>query len=305
MGDRRFALPPLPYEDWADTKDTIHRFAQIVGKIRLRAQPFRNHWWHATLRPTVRGLTTGPIPHAGGAFSLELDFVGHRLHMATSDGGAAEASLLVPSIAAFYAQTMAGLRGLGVDPAIWPVPFDLKPAVPFPDDVDSCAYDPDAARRWWRVVLWTDGVFETFAGRFGGKTSPVQFFWHSFDLAYTRFSGRAAPPMPEADPVTREAYSGEVVSFGWWPGDARVAYPAFYSYTAPEPPGLTARPLLPAAAFWHDTGRGSQALLPYDAVREAADPAGDVLAFLQSAYDAGADEAGWDRAALDREPRPA
>jgi hypothetical protein len=302
--DRSLILPPLPYEAWADTKQSIHRFAQIVGKVRLGAQPFRNHWWHATLRPTVRGLTTGPIPRDEGAFSLELDFLDHTLRLATSEGDTAEVSLLGQSIASFYDQTMAGLRGMGIDASIYPVPFDLKPPTPFPADADECAYDPDAARRWWRIVLWSEGVFQRFAGRFQGKTSPVQVFWHSFDLAYTRFSGKAAPPMPEADPVTREAYAQEVVSFGWWPGDARVPYPAFYSYTAPEPAGLTDRPLNPAAALWFDTGRGSQALLPYEAVREAADPTGDVLAFLQSAYDAGADLAGWDRAALDREPRP-
>lgn len=297
-------LPALPLDEWAATKDTLHRYAQIVGKIRLGAQPFRNHWWHATLRPTVRGLTTGPIPHAGGAFSLDLDVLGHQLHLATSEGGTATVPLAGQSIASFHRQTIDGLARLGVAVAIHAVPYELEPTTPFPDDTDPCAYDPDAARRWWRIVLWCEGVFQQFASRFRGKTSPVHFFWHSFDLAHTRFSGRSAPPMPEADPVTREAYSHEVISFGWWPGDARTPFPAFYAYAAPEPAALADRPLAPAAAYWQDTGRGHLAILPWDAVRTAADPAADALAFLQSVYDAGADAAGWDRAALDRAPGP-
>ncbi len=297
-------LPALPLDEWAPTKDTIHRYAQIVGKIRLGAQPFRNHWWHATVRPTVHGLTTGPIPYAGGAFSLEFDFLDHRLLLATSAGGTATVPLVGQSIASFYRQTIDGLARLGVEVAIYPVPYDLKPDTPFPDDDPPCPYDPEAVRRWWRVVLWCEGVFQRFAGRFQGKTSPVQFFWHSFDLAHTRFSGREAPPMPDADPVTREAYSHEVISFGWWAGDARTPFPAFYAYAAPEPDGLAERLLTPNAAYWQDAGSSHLAILPWDAVREAADPAAEALAFLQSAYDAAADAAGWDRTALDRDPPP-
>lgn len=294
-------LPPLPLDPWAATKDTLHRFTQIIGKIRLGTAPFRNHWWHAALYPSVRGLSTGPIPHEGSAFALEFDFLQHRLRLATSDGGERNVDLVGQTVARFYNETIAGLVALGVTVAIYPVPYEIEPADPFPADDHPCVYAPDAVRRWWRILLWTDGVFQEFAGRFVGKASPIHFFWHSFDLAYTRFSGRRAPAMPDADPVTREAYSHEVISFGFWPGDARTPYPAFYSYTAPEPESLTAQPLAPAAAFWQDTGRGHLALLPYDDLRQAADPHSDLLAFLESTYQAGVRAAGWDAAALDHE----
>lgn len=292
----RVDLPPLPLAEWAETKDTLHRFTQIVGKIRLGAAPKRNHWWHAALYPSVRGLTTGPIPFGALAFSLEFDFVQHRLRLATSDGGERSVPLVGQTVAGFYAATIGGLGELGVEVAIWPVPFDLQPAEPFPAHDAACVYDPGAAHRWWRILLWSDGVFQAFAGRFTGKASPIHFFWHSFDLAYTRFSGRRAPEIPGADPVTKEAYSHEVISFGWWPGDKRVGYPAYYAYAAPEPGDLTARPLAPAAAFWNDTGRGHLAILGYDEARAAADPAAAVLAFLESAYRAGAATAEWDPA---------
>ena len=298
------ALPALPLEEWEETKETLHRFVQVVGKVRLAASPPRNHWWHASLAVTARGLSTGPMPHAGGTFAIDFDFVDHRATVASSVGTVESFPLEDGlSVARFYDALFARLRLLGIEAAIRPVPFALTPAVPFPEDTGHAAYDRAYANRWWRLIAWTAPVFEAFAGRFTGKTSPVHLFWHSFDLAVTRFSGRRAPEQAGVDPVNREAYSHEVISFGFWPGDARLRFPAFYSYTAPEPPGLTDQPLRPAAASWSDTGRGSLALLPYDALRGEPAPREALLAFLESAYQAGAQAAGWDRAEFATGPK--
>jgi hypothetical protein len=290
----------LPLEDWEDTKRTLHLWTQIVGKVRMASSPPRNHWWHATLYVDVRGLTTRLIHTADGrGFSIDFDFVDHRLVVRTTDG-AVESFELVDglSVAAFDEQLHAVLARLGVDVAIRESPFGVPMTTPFPDDREHASYDRDAVARWWRVLDWTSTVFEEFAGWSCAKTSPVHLFWHSFDLAVTRFSGRRAPALPEADPVTQEAYTHEVVSFGFWAGDDNVREPTYYSYTAPEPAGLREQPLRPDEAAWVEQGSGSLALLRYEVVRASTDSRQTLLAFLESAYEAGAAAAGWDVADL-------
>lgn len=294
------AFPPLPLEAWRPTKETLHRWAQVVGKIRLAAAPPRNHWGHAPLYLSTRGLTTRPMPApaAGDArtFGLDFDFIDHRLLVMT-DAGERDGFGLADglSVGDFHRRLVAILGGLGLEVDFRAVPFDLQPPTPFAEDSEHAAYDPVFARRWWLILSRMAPVFETFAGRFNGKTSPVHLFWHTLDLAVTRFSGRRAPAPDAVDPVTREAYSHEVISFGFWAGDDRVPAPAFYAYAAPEPPALTGEPLSPTAAVWDDTGRGHLALLSYDAMRTAPDPRAALLEFFESAYEAGARSAGWDR----------
>lgn len=302
-GAAEAAFPPLPLREWRPTKETLHRWVQVVGKIRLAAAPPRNHWWHAPLYLSTRGLTTGPMPAPtqgdDRTFALDFDFLDHRLLVATNagerDGFGLEDGL---SVAGFHRRLVAILGALGLEVEIRPVPFDLRPPTPFAEDIGHAAYDPGFAHRWWLILSRIAPVFETFAGRFTGKTSPVHLFWHSFDLAVTRFSGRRAPDLGAVDPVTRAAYSHEVISFGFWAGDDRVPAPAFYSYTAPEPTGLTDEPLRPDAALWDDTGRGYQALLLYEEMRTTPDPRAALLDFFESAYQAGARTAGWDQAEL-------
>ena len=293
-------LPPLPLAEWEQTKDTLHLWLQIVGKVRLASTAPRNHWWHVPLYLDVRGLTTRRLQARGGvSFEIGFDFIDHRLVVATSDG-AFESFALADglSVAEFDKRLHAMLERLGIDVAIRETPFGVPMTTPFPDDHDHAAYDPDAVVRFWRILDWTDEVFEEFAGWYCGKTSPVHLFWHSFDLAVTRFGGRRAPALATADAVTREAYSHEVVSFGFWAGDQKVREPAYYSYAAPEPAGLREQPLRPEQAGWIEQGASSLALLPFEAVREAADPRATLLAFLESAYQAGATALGWDRAEL-------
>ena len=247
-----------------------------------------------------RGLTTRPMPSQDGTcFEIAFDLLDHRLVVATSRGEVESFELADGfSVAEFDRTLHETLARLGVDVAIRESPFGVPMTTPFPDDREHASYDRDAVERFWRILVWTNGVFEEFAGWFCGKTSPVQLFWHSFDLAVTRFNGRRAPEMPTADAVTREAYSHEVISFGFWAGDPKVREPSYYSYTAPEPPGLPQQPLRPEDARWSDLGSSSLALLPYESVRVADDPRTALLAFLQSAYEAGARTAGWDEAAL-------
>jgi Family of unknown function (DUF5996) len=293
-------LPPLPLESWEATKDTLHLWAQIVGKVRMASSPPRNHWWHATLYVDVRGLTTRRMHSPGGvAFEIDFDFVDHRVVVRT-DAGAIESFELRDglSVAGFDEELHATLSRLGVDVDIRETPFGVPMTTPFPSDAEHAAYDRDAVERFWRILDWTDSVFEEFAGWFCGKTSPVQLFWHSFDLALARFGGGRAPALPDADAVTQEAYSHEVIAFGFWAGDERVRAPTFYSYTAPEPPGLRETRLLPSGARWLEQGAGSLAVLPYELVRSSASPKRTLLAFLESAYQAGARLAGWDRAEL-------
>ena len=288
------AWPALPYEDWRPTKETLHRYAQIVGKVRMALVPPRNHWWHVTLYVSARGLTTGPMPAGDRTAEIELDLIAHRVHVRTSDGRDESFALADPlPSATFYERLFAALHAAGVEVRIRAVPFDLGDSPPFAQDTVHERYDADAVERWWQVLLATERALAAFASGFTGKASPTHLFWHSFDLAHARFSGRRAPAIPGADPVTAEAYSHELIAFGWWPGDERrTPYPAFYSYTAPEPDGLRDAPL-PAGAEWQDSGGGSLAVLPYDAVRAAPDPAAALLAFFEAAYRAGADAAGW------------
>jgi Family of unknown function (DUF5996) len=294
------SLPPLPLEGWEPTKTTLHLWAQIVGKIRLASTAPRNHWWHVPLYVDVRGLTTRRMHSPDGVtFQIDFDFVEHRLVVRTSDGVVESFELHDGlSVADFDEELHATLERLGIDVAIHESPFGVPVTTPFPADREHAAYDADAVERFWRILDWTDGVFEEFAGWYCGKTSPVHLFWHSLDLAVTRFGGRRAPDRPDADPVTREAYTHEVVSFGFWAGDAQLREPSYYAYAAPEPDGLRERPLRPDEARWTPFGAGSLALLPYEAVRTAADPKAVLLSFLESAYEAGAGALGWDVADL-------
>lgn len=294
-------LPELPLTEWEETKTTLHLWAQIVGKIRMASTAPRNHWWHVPLYLDVRGLTTRRM-HAkdGVTFQIDFDFIDHRLVVSTN-AGAVESFELVDglSVAEFDADLHEVLTAHGIDVAIRESPFGVPMTTPFPDDREHTAYDRDAVERFWRILDWTDQIFEEFSGWSCAKTSPVHLFWHSFDLAVTRFDGHAAPLLPDADPVTREAYSHKVVSFGFWAGDRNVREPTYYAYAAPEPVGLRDQPLLPADAFWNAQSGGSLALLRYEAVRVAADPRAVLLAFLETAYQAGARASGWDRMSLE------
>jgi hypothetical protein len=286
-------MPPLPelhLADWRPTKDTLHLYCQIVGKVRLATTAPRNQWWNVPLYVDVRGLTTRRLHHDDSTFDVAFDFVDNALVVRVADGRTRSFSL-GSSVARFDRRLHETLRGLEVDVEIRETPFGLPIHTPFPQDEEHAAWELDAVRRHHRILDWTDAVFEEFSGWFNGKTSPVHMFWHSFDLAVTRFSGRPAPPQ-QGDAVEREAYSQEVISFGFWPGDDNVPDASYYSYTAPEPAGLREEPL--AVGDWAASGGGSLALLAYEDVRTAADPKQTLLAFLQSAYEAGARTAGWD-----------
>ena len=297
------ALPELPLEAWEDTKTTLHLWSQIVGKVRLASTAPRNHWWNVTLYVDIRGLTTRRMHASNGVvFQIDFDFVDHRLVVRTNRGDAESFGLVDGlSVAAFDEHLHATLARLGVDVAIRETPFGVPVTTSFTADREHAAYDAHAVERFWRILDWTDGVFEEFAGRYCGKTSPVHIFWHSFDLAVARFSGKRAPE-PPLDAVNREAYSHELIPFGFWAGDQVVREPTYYSYTSPEPDGLRETPLAPDEARWADMYGGLLAVLPYEAVRTADDPRATLLAFLEGAYQAGARAAGWDREALAWEP---
>jgi len=308
MSDETETLPQLALEDWEPTKDTLHLYAQIVGKIRLASTPLANHWWNVPLYVTVRGLTTRRMRHNGVSFEIDFDFLDHQLIVRT-DRGARERLLLVDglSVAAFSRELFALLATRGIRPEIRALPFGVPMTTPFRDDEEHASYDAAMVERFWRVLSFADWVFNEFAGWYCGKQSPVHVFWHSFDLAVTRFSCRRAPVSESADPVSREAYSHEVISFGFWAGDKTVRHPAFYSYTAPEPAGLMEEPLRPPGAHWaRPYGSSTFATLDYDDVRGSADPRRALLEFLQSAYEAGARRAGWDTEAFasSSAPRP-
>jgi len=271
----------------------------VVGKLRLATTPLRNQWWNVPLYVDVRGLTTRRMRHRGVSFGIDFDFLDHELRVRTDRGDVKTLPLRDGlSVAQFHDGLVAMLADVGVELAIRAEPFGVPMTTPFADDHEHAAYDADAVERWWRIAAWSDWVLEGFAAWFCGKTSPVHLFWHSFDLALTRFSGRRAPPLPDADPVTREAYGEEVISFGFWAGDDQMTEPAYYSYTAPEPAALTHHPLAPEQARWVEAGPGHLAVLRYDDVRAAAAPHEALLRFLQSAYDAGTAAAGWDADAL-------
>lgn len=294
-------FPALPLESWRATKETLHRFAQIIGKLRLAGSVRRNHWWHVPFHVTGDGMTTrpmGPMP-GGEVLTIDFDFVAHRLVVRTLSGRRASFPLAGQSVAGFYRELTRTLDhlGIGMRPE-HPHPFDLEDGHRrFEADTEHAAYDAVAVGRYWHILTQVTLVLEEFAAGYAGKTSPVHHFWHTFDIAVTRFSERVVEQPASVDPVTREAYSREVISSGFWFGDdTTFPEPAFYSYTAPEPAGLGRMPLQPAAARWLPANGGHLALLPYDDIRSGQTPRGDVLRFLESAYRAGADLAGWDRA---------
>ncbi|MDQ3803628.1 MAG: DUF5996 family protein [Acidobacteriota bacterium] len=294
----RAAWPGLPLEEWKDTLATLHMWTQVVGKVRLAQTPLVNHWWNVPLYVTPRGLATSAVPYGPRSFEIAFDFIEHELVVEDSDGRVERLALAPRTVAEFYREVMAALGRLDIGVKIWATPVEIPDPVPFEQDTRHASYDPVYAERFWRVLLGAGKVFEEFRGRFVGKCSPVHFFWGSFDLAVTRFSGRRAPEREGADSITREAYSHECISHGFWPGGGAVPGAAFYSYTAPEPPGLAARPVRPAGAFYSQEMK--EFLLMYDDVRAAESPEASLMEFLQSTYEAGADLAGWDRAALER-----
>ena len=294
--------PSLPFAEWRETCATLHRWTQVVGKIRLAQAPLINHWWQVPLYVTSRGLTTSPIPYGARSFQIDFDFIAHRLVIRTSDGRAEGLALRPLSVADFHGEVIERLKALGIEVRIWTTPVEIPDPIPFEQDRQHGAYDADYANRFWRILVQADRVLTAFRARFIGKASPVHFFWGSFDLAVTRFSGRRAPLHPGApnvaDLVTREAYSHEVSSCGFWPGGAGFEQPMFYSYAYAEPAGFKDTPVRPAAASY--AREMGEFILPYDAVRQAAAPDETLLDFLQSTYEAAATLAHWDRAALER-----
>lgn len=293
--------PDIAYADWRETAAALQLWTQIVGKVRLALTPWVNHGWQVPLYVSARGLTTSPIPFGAGILEIEFDFIAHQLGARTSRGGQAGFPLEPRAVADFYHRVMGLLHGLGVQVAVNEMPNEVADPIRFSQDVTHRSYDAPAAHRFWQALVQVDRVFRLFRTGFLGKVSPVHFFWGSFDLAVTRFSGRRAPRHPGGipglpDSVTREAYSHEVSSAGFWPGSEAYPHPAFYSYAYPEPPGFRARPVPGGALF--DTALG-EFVLPYDTVRAAADPDALLLDFMSSTYAAAADCGGWDRAALE------
>ena len=295
--------PNLPYADWRDTCATLHLWTQIVGKVRMAYASPVNHWWHVPLYVSCCGLTTSPIPCRGRHFHIEFDFIGHRLVIATSEGKAEVIALVPRTVADFHAEFMDRLRALDLATRIWTMPVEISNPIPFENDRTHAAYDRDAAQRFWQILAQAARIFTAFRGGFLGKASPVHFFWGSFDLAVTRFSGRIAPLHPGApnvaDSITREAYSHEVSSCGFWPGGPGMEQPIFYSYAYPAPAGFANWLVRPAGAFWsRDVG---EFILPYDVVRTSGDPDRTLSEFLNSTYEGAATLAGWDRAGLERQ----
>ncbi|MFI5242136.1 MAG: DUF5996 family protein [Gemmatimonadales bacterium] len=299
------AWPPLPLAEWQDTRDTLHMWTQIVGKTRLALAPMVNHWWNVPLYVSARGLTTSRMPYETSGVSVEFDFIDHTLVARRDDGRTWTMALGPRSVADFYRSYMSGLRSIGIDVRIWPVPVELASPIPFAEDETHASYDAEAVQRFWRALAQADRVLQIFRGRFVGKSSPVHFFWGSFDLACTRFNGALAPRHPGGVPgfpdwAVREAYSHSCISAGWWPGTpgGPVAEPAFYAYAYPEPEGCPTAPIRPAAGNYN--AQMHEWVLRYDAVRNSTDPDGDTLDFFQSTYEAAANLAGWNRAALER-----
>ncbi len=296
--------PALDYDAWKDSCATLHLWTQIVGKIRLAHAPLLNHWWQVPLYVTARGLTTSAMPHRGRTFQIDFDFIDHCLRIDVSDGRRDSFALYPRPVAEFYSEITGRLRGLDLETRLWPMPVEIADPIRFDADRIHTAYDPERVNRFWRALVQIDQIFAAFRARFIGKASPVHFFWGSFDLAVTRFSGRRAPVHPGApnipDFITREAYSHEVSSCGFWPGNGGFGQPAFYSYAYPEPAGFAdAAVATPGAFYSTDLG---EFILPYDAVREAPDPCDVLLDFLESTYAAAADLGKWDRPVLERSP---
>ncbi len=290
--------PALPLSSWNDTRATLHMWTQMVGKVRLALTPLVNHWWNVPLYVSSRGLTTSQMPYGDRAFELWFDFIDHQLVLQSSDGLRKALPLAPRSVADFYQQFMDMLRSAGFDIKIWKMPVEIPDPIPFDQDRVHASYDPESARKFWRILLSVQQVLDEFRSRFLGKCSPVHFFWGSFDLAVTRFSGRRAPERPGADSITREAYSHEVSSVGFWPGSGKITDPAFYSYAAPAPPGFENARALPSAA--HYDAQLSEFILMYDDVRKAPSPSAALLDFCQSTYEAAANLTPWDRKALER-----
>ena len=289
--------PELPLAAWQDTYATLHMWTQIAGKVRLALSPRVNHWWEVPLYVNSRGLTTSAIPYGDGNFEVQFDFIDHKLILQTSWGSSKTLPLKPQSVADFHAAFMSALQSLGITVKIRTEPCEVPTPIPFENDTQHASYDPEYAHRLWQILILCDNVFQEFRARFIGKDSPVHFFWGSFDLCVTRFSGRRAPERPGADSITREAYSHEVISHGFWPG-AGYKGPAFYAYAAPEPTGFSEQQVQPAAAFYDSNLH--EFVLMYDDVRRDPSPRQALLAFLQSTYEAGANLAHWDRKELER-----
>src|ERR1022692_1750562 len=290
--------PDLPLDAWQDTCATLHMWTQIVGKIRLALSPRINHWWQVPLYVNSWGLTTSAIPYGDGIFEVQFDFMDHKLTIQTSWASSKTLALKPQPVADFYAEFMSALRSLGIAVKIWTMPSEVPNPVRFESDTQHAAYDPEYAHRFWQILVLCDTIFKEFRAGFIGKDSPIHFFWGSFDLAVTRFSGRRASERAGADSITREAYSHEVISAGFWPGGGDIKGPAFYAYAAPEPDGFAGQPIQPPAAFYHPQLK--EFMLMYDDVRRAASPREALLSFLQSTYEAGANLAHWDRKELER-----
>ena len=292
--------PPLPWKEWEPTATTLHLWTQIVGKIRLALTPLQNHWWNVPLYLTARGLTTSAMFYQGALLDIEFDFVSHDLHFRISSGANLSVPLRPQSVADFYQEFLVCLKALGVSVEIHPVPVEIPNPIPFAEDRTHASYDADYAHRFWRILSATDRLFKKFSTPFLGKISPVHFFWGSFDLAVTRFSGRPAPPRAGADLITREAYSHEAISAGFWPGNGGFGEPAFYCYAAPSPPGLD-KSTIGSPAGYFDPKLG-EFLLKYGDARATSSPDDAILEFLQTTYEAAANLAKWDRQALERDP---
>jgi Family of unknown function (DUF5996) len=291
--------PALPLAEWKDTYATLHMWTQIVGKIRLELSPDINHYWGTALYVTARGLTTSPIPYPKGVFEINFDFVAQVLEITTSLGETRTFRLRPRTVAEFYFELLAALSSLGIEVKVWAMPVEVPRPVRFNLDEAHKSYDAEYAHRFWQILTSVDVVLREFRARFIGKASPVHFFWGSFDLAVTRFSGRRAPVRPEADAITKEAYSHEVISHGFWPGDGEIIKDAaFYAYAAPEPEGFKTRRVLPAKAFY--SGEKNEFFLMYEEVRLADSPEQALLDFCQSTYEAGATLGNWDRGSLER-----
>jgi len=290
--------PALPLEAWQDTRDTVHMWTQVVGKVRLALSPLINHWWEVPFYISARGLTTSAIPYNRGVFEAEFDFLDHNLVIRTSEGSSKTIRLAPRSVADFYQEFMSALGSLGIEVKIWHMPVEVPNPIAFDQDTQHVSYDREYVARFWRILVLINAIFEEFRSGFIGKNSPVHFFWGSFDLAVTRFSGRRAPPREGADSITREAYSHEVISAGFWPGGGDIKGAAFYAYAAPEPAGYGQAAVRPSKAFYHPQMK--EFFLMYDDARLDSSPRSALLDFLHSTYEAGANLAKWDRVELER-----
>lgn len=298
LSDKPECWPKLPLDSWKDTYATLHMWTQIVGKVRLRLTPLVNHWWNVPLYVSARGLTTSRIPYGERSFEIWLDFLRHQLTLETSDGVIKGIPLVPRSVADFYQEFMKMLRSAGIEVKIWRMPVEIADPIAFDQDRVHASYDAAAVEKFWRILLSVDAVFHQFRSEFVGKSSPVHFFWGSFDLAVSRFSGRRAPERAGADAMTKEAYSHEVSSVGFWPGGGDIKDAAFYSYTVPEPEGFKSAPARPNAALYQK--QLGEFLVMYEDVRGAQSPSATLLEFCQSTYEAGASLGHWDRGALER-----